>query len=105
VTVEVIIRRGTAAATVRRTVLGAPARQLAGLINSLPMQKPDTMTCSVDLGFRDELLFRSGASLVQVTVKPDGCGWVQLEASRRTGADQVDAAVLIAVGLPAGYGH
>jgi hypothetical protein len=104
--VEITVRRANKAPTVTRALLGAEARKLATLINALPVADPNTAVCSADLGLRDDLAFRTSSGSVKVSVKVGACGTVLLGGGiNLTGADQLDAAVLEALGLPASYGR
>jgi hypothetical protein len=104
--VEITVRRADKAPTVTRVLLGAEARKLATLINALPVADPNTAVCSADTGLRDDLAFRTSSGSVKVSVKVGACGSVLVGGSvNLTGADQLDAAVLEALGLPTSYGR
>jgi hypothetical protein len=106
--VDVVVDRGTRAATVRRTLTGDAARSLARLVNALPTQPPGTRFCEAEVaGFIDVLTFRGSGSPIVVTAQVSGCASVQVGGAGNPPleAGGLDAAVLRALGLPANYGR
>lgn len=107
-TIEVLVRRGSAAPPVQRTLSGAAAAPLLSLIDGLNPQHGGTVNCLTDTGFRDVVTVHRPSGDITVTVKPSPCpSVVEAEGGttrRLDGASDLDRAVLGALGLPADYG-
>jgi hypothetical protein len=108
--VDIVVDRGTHAATVRKTLAGDAARSIAQLVNSLPTANPGARSCPMDPGFTDVLTFRGAGPTIVVTATVGGCASVQVGTPNGTqptldGAVRVDAAVTRALGLPTDYGR
>lgn len=109
--VDIVVARSGSAPTVRRTLGAATARSLATVVNHLPPATPGGISCPMDRGFTDTLVFHDRRNLVTVRAEVGGCGPVIVLVSGRTDgpilqqANVLDHAVTNALGLPPNYGQ
>jgi hypothetical protein len=103
--VDVTLTRKTDVNLASHTLTGTAAINLASLVNGLTLSRPGTVRCMADSGASDRLVFHAGAANMQVEVKLDPCGSVQIVRSGGVpmtygGQASVNSAVLAALGLP-----
>jgi hypothetical protein len=99
------------APTVRTTLTGAAARQLADVVNRLPRAVPTVhMSCPAMLGgewWSDTLVFHSSGPTAEVVDNMTGCASITFQIGSRKTIQldgNLNGPVLHALGLPAGYG-
>jgi hypothetical protein len=107
--VDVVVSRPGRASAVTRTLDAKDARQLAKLINALPVAMRGQFSCPMDFGGTDTLTFRAGTITRQVRVDPTGCQGVTLAGSAKnfpglTGGGKVNISLMKMLGLPKDYG-
>jgi hypothetical protein len=120
--VEVLVvrqdeQRHRAAPTVHRTLTGAAARALARFVDQLPRAIPAGYHCPNEGAGEeryDQLVIHGDGPTARVLVDLTGCasttfqvgqrGPIQLSGKRAGVVDDIDHAILTAVGLPAPYG-
>lgn len=105
--VDVVVNRNGRADMVRRTLGAARARELAAVVNGLPVSVPGVFNCPNDQGWIDTLVFHSANGDIRVVAHAGGCAPVEVAGQEPvlSGAWGVDAALLKLLGLPRGYGQ
>jgi hypothetical protein len=93
-----------AAPAAHRVLSGAAVRQLADVVNSLPVWPPGTYSCPADFGYTDVLTFSGPGVEIEVTADVSGCQGVTVASAgplspQLAGGGRVDAAVMAALGL------
>ncbi len=106
--VDVSLNRSTLPA-VHRTVTGTAAQSIAAAVNALPRQAIGVAHCGAITDAQDTLAFTADGRTITATVQVGPCGSTTVtdgaSTFHLTGGATVNAAIVAALGLPAGYGH